>query len=287
MSNKPTKRAFASAMSLALLASVLWAPAANAGSTYRAKGNGSQFWVSWTEYDPEDLLGIPGNVHVGYLSGYDEQYGKFLYGDVTDFECDPGEVPWGGGHGVEAVVAEGQLSADAGEKKALDAIIASGAKTIKAETVIDSILTSLDEDVPEFIEEEFPPACDHIQVRFLSGQDEKGKQTATFTVDAKKETVTVSGNLIVSAGGHGEPGGILGQPPIIMTITGGDWQKYESSYKGSGQDYSYSYWQKGTDLYGGAVSGRIGGMGFDDDADDESFGGFGSFSYRTVERLRF
>ena len=286
MSNKPSKRAFASAMSLALLASVLWAPAANAGSTYRAKGNGSQFWVSWTEYDPKDLLGIPGNVHVGQLSGWDEQYGVFLNGTVADFECDPGEVPWGGGHGEEAVVAEIQLAADAGEKKALDAIIASGAKSITAETVANSIIATIEEDVPEFIEEEFPPTCDHIQIRFLSGQDEKGKPTATFKVDAKKQTLTVSGNLIVSSGGHGD-GDVLGRPPIIMTMTGGEWQQYDSSYKGSGQDYSYSYSQKGTDFYGGSVSGRIGGMGFDDDADDESWGGFGSFSYRTVERIRF
>lgn len=286
MNSKPSKRTVASAMSLALLTSVLWAPAANAGSTYRAKGNGSQFWVSWTEYDPDDLLNIPGNVHVGYLSGYDEQYGIFFYGNVTDFECDPGEVPWGGGHGVEEVVAEGQQSADAGEENALDAIIASGAKTIKAETVVDSILTNLEEDVPGFIEEEFPPACDYLQDRFL-GAEENGKPTATFTVDAKKETLTVTGNLVVSAGGHGDPGGVLGRPPINLTITGGEWQKFEYSYKGSGQDYSYSYWQKGTDFYGGTVSGAIGGMGFDDDPDDESFGGFGTFSYRTVERIRF
>lgn len=266
---------------------MLWAPAANAGSTYRAKGDGAQFWISWTEYDPKDILRLPGNVHVGYLSGYDEQYGTFLYGNVFDYECDPGEVPGGGGHVAETVVFEGQQSADAGEKKALDAIIASGAKSIDAATVVDSILTNLEEDIPEVIEEEFPPFCDPLPVRFLSGQDDKGNPTATFKVDAKKETLTVKGNLIVSSGGHGEPGNVLGRPPINMTMTGGDWNKYESSYKGSGKDYSYSYWQKGTDFYGGKVTGAIGAMGFADDKDDESWGGFGSFSYKTVERLRF
>jgi hypothetical protein len=286
MSNKPSKRAFTSTMSLALLASILWAPAAGADTIYRAKGTGSQFWISWTEFDPDDLLRLPGNVHVGYLSGYDEQYGTFLYGNVTDFDCDPGEVPGGGGHGGEAVIFEGQASADAGEAKALDKIIASGAKTISAEAVVDGILTSLDEDVPEFIEEEFPPACDYIQDRFLGAEDE-GVATATFTVDSKTDTLTVSGYLVVSNGGHGEPGTVLGRPPINLTVQGGDWQKYESSYKGSSADYSYSYWQKGTDLYGGTVSGAIGGMGFADDEDDESFAGFGSFSYMTVEHIRF
>lgn len=105
-----------SAISLPLLTSVLWAPAANATSTWRAKGNGSQFSVSWTEYDLDDLLNIPGNVHLGYPSGYDEQYGIFFYGNVTDFECDPGAVPWGGGHGVQEVVAKGQQSADPGPR---------------------------------------------------------------------------------------------------------------------------------------------------------------------------
>lgn len=286
MNTNRTKRTIAPAMALALLTTVLWAPAASAGSTYRAKGSGSQFWINWTEYDPDDTLGIPGNVHVGYLSGYDEQYGTFFYGNVTDFDCDPGEVPWGGGHGGETVVFEGQASADAGEQKALDAIIASGAKSIDAATVVDSILTNLEEDVPEVIDEEFPPACDYIQDRFLNAE-EKGKPTVTFTVDAKKETLTVKGYLVVTEGGHGEPGGVLGRPPINMTVTGGDWQKYESSYKGSGQDYSYSYSQKGTDFYGGTVTGAIGAMGFADDADDESFAGFGSFSYKTVERIRF
>ena len=28
-------------------------------------GNGVSVSVSWTEYDPDDLLGLPGNVHVG------------------------------------------------------------------------------------------------------------------------------------------------------------------------------------------------------------------------------
>ena len=45
----------------------------------------------------QDLLGLPGNTHVGQLFVEDGSFGSFASGVISDFECEPGQVP--GGHG--------------------------------------------------------------------------------------------------------------------------------------------------------------------------------------------
>ncbi len=285
MSTAHARRRIALVTALAVMATLVWAAPAGA-EVFRSRGTGQQFFVSWTEYDPDDALGILGNTHVGYLSGWSDQYGTYFWGNVTDFECEEGEVPWGGHGVVEAVADEAAETADAAATKAVEDIIDSGAALIDADTVIEAVQDSLSETVPALIEEEVPNACDYLQDRFLSGTDLDGNQLVTFTVDMTTQLVTVSGNLLVTGGGHGEPQDVLGMPPITMTISGGEWWKYESSWKSWSEGFAYSYWQAGTDYYGGTVSGAIGAMGFDDDADDVSHGGFGSWSYRTVERIR-
>lgn len=246
----------------------------------QTEGTAQFFYTSWTELDPDDVLGLPGNVHVGFLSGWNDQYGTYFYGNVTDFECDEGEVPGGGHDVVEGIAAQGMKTARNAEQDAIDAIIDSGAKIIKGATVISEIQSQLNDDLPEFVEDEIP-TCDYIQDRFLDGTG-----TVTFTVDTKAAIATVEGTLTVTGGGHGEPGPVLGMPPINLTISGGEWQKYEYSSSYWGQDYKYSDWSNGTSFNDGTVTGAIGAMGFDDDPDDISYGGFGSNRYRTVEQIR-
>ena len=53
--------------------------------------------VSWTELDPDNTLGLPGNTHVGQLFVDDSVWGTYASGVISDFECAPGQVP--GSHG--------------------------------------------------------------------------------------------------------------------------------------------------------------------------------------------
>jgi hypothetical protein len=75
------------------LASSAAADRPDSGSSVRS---GERAFVSWTELDAEDKLGLPGNTHIGFLSIDDGAFGSFAFGDIQDFDCDPGEEP--GGH---------------------------------------------------------------------------------------------------------------------------------------------------------------------------------------------
>lgn len=286
MKTARARRTIATATTLGLLAmAVVASPAAAAD--YRQVGEGRQFYTSWTEYDLDDSLGLPGNVHLGYLSGWSDQWGTYMYGNVTDFDCDEGEIPGWGGHGIEETVSkEAARAADAAVEDAIDAVIDSGASRIKGESVRTAVREAVRTDVPAAIVEIFEEEveyCDYVQDRFLDGTE-----TATFTVDIVNAVATVTGTLTVTGGhgDHGEPGEVLGRPPVNLTITGGEWQQSKGAYAFWGADYRYEYSSEGTDIFGGTVSGAIGAMGFDDDADDTSFGGFGSYRYKTVEKIR-
>ena len=236
--------------------------------------------MSWTEFDPDDLLRLPGNVHVGYLYAESGPYGSYFYGNVTDFDCDDGEVPWGG-HGV--VVDEGVDAVADAVADAVGGIIDDGGTTIDPTVVVDAVTTELSEEVLAVVEEGFEeiPACDYIQDRFLEGD-----KSLRISVNARTEVARITGRLTVTSGGHGEPSNVLGTPPIDVTIKGGDWQKFDYSSKVKGENYSFKYSQKGTGFDGGVVTGGIGAMGFADDADDVSFGGFASYRFETVDRVR-
>ncbi|NNF63817.1 MAG: hypothetical protein HKN07_06115 [Acidimicrobiia bacterium] len=267
-----------------LTMAVVASPAGAAGA--KQTGEGGNFDTTWTEYDPDDILGLPGNVHIGYLFGWSDQWGSYMYGNVTDFDCDEGEIP-GYGHDIaEAIVVTGERAAEAAVEDTIREVIDSGGSRIDKRAVVravgDSINKEVSDAVVEVFEEEFP-LCDYVQDRFLDGTG-----TATFTVDTAAGETRVSGTLTVYGGhgGHGEPGDVLGTPPVNLTISGGDWEKYENAYMYWGADYRYAYSSEGTTLFGGTVSGAIGGMGFDDDEDDTSWGVFGSFSYKAYERVR-
>lgn len=282
MSVQILRRCTVACAALALTAPLILGGTASAVVT-RTSGTGQYVDVGWTEYDPDDLLGLPGNVHVGYLFVESGPYGTYFYGNVTDFDCDEGEVPWGGHGVVVEVVDEAAEVIAAATEDAIDEVVDSGGATIDADVVVDNVQSELGTEIPETIEDEFEeiPACDYLQDRFLDGQG-----TATVTVDVKQQTARITGRLTVTNGGHGEPGTVLATPPIDVTITGGEWERYEYSYSSKGATYSFSDWQKGTRLYGGTVTGGIGAMGFADDSDDVSYGGFASYRYRTVERVR-
>lgn len=260
-------------------------PATVGAETIRSRGTGNNVDISWIEYDPDDVLGLPGNTHVGYLYGYSGQYGTYFGGNVTDFECDPGEYPWGG-HGVTVeVVDEAAETTDAAIGDAIDGIVDSGGSEIDAAVVRAEVQEQLADDVPDAIHDEFEevPTCDYIQDRFL-----EGNETTRLTVDAKATIARITGTINVTNGHGGHDGDVtvLATPPVDVTVAGGEWSAWESTYSSRGESYSYSTAEKGTSWYGGTVTGRIGPMGFADDADDEAYGGFGTSSYRSVERVR-
>lgn len=281
MHRSTASKALAPALIVGLVSPFLFASSAGARSM-RTSGTGTNIDISWIEYDPDDLLGLPGNVHVGYLYAYSGSWGSYIGGSVTDFDCDEGEIPYGG-HGVAvAIVEEAADTVSDASQDSVDALIDSGAAAIDAAVVADAVQSQLSAEVPDVIEEEFEevPACDYLQDRFLSGEQ------ATFSVDQRTLVARITGKLTVSNGGHGETGTVLGLPPVDVTIAGGDWEKYEYSYSARSATYKFSNWENGTRYYGGAVTGHIGAMNFADDADDVSYGGFGTFTYRTVDRIR-
>lgn len=284
MSSHPIRLGLAAIAVVGVSAPFLVAGNATAGAI-RTKGVNRSIDLSWIEYDPDDLLGLPGNVHVGYLYAYAGQWGNFIGGSVADFDCDEGETPWGGHHVSAAVVDDAGETAAAAVIDALDDIVDSGGTIVDPDVVSSEVQAQLADGVTDQIYDEFSeyPVCDYIQDRYLDGSE-----TATVSVNLRARTATITGTLVVH-GGHGEqgePGTILGRPPIDLTISGGDWNKWTSSYSSQGADYRYAMREKGTSYYGGSVDGRIGGMGFADDADDEAYGGFGRSTFITVERVR-
>jgi len=273
-------------VALAISSAASAAPAAAATTVTKTSTTGQNVSLSWTEYDPDNLLGLPGNVHIGYFYADQGPYGSYAFGNVTDFDCEEGESPYGGGHGVvgglvKDVVDSGQDTVASATKGALQDIADSSASTIDPAIVVEAVKVELNKEVTGVIADKFKPVptCDFIQNRGLEGG-------GTIELNTSGGSVHITGFVTVTSGGHGEPGTVLATPPIDVTITGGEWQDYEYSYSARGKSYGYSNWQKGTYWNGGTVTGGIGPMGFADDADDESYGYFSSYSYRTVDRVR-
>ena len=78
--------------------------------------SGESAYVSWTELDPNNLLGLPGNTHVGWLDVQDGgAWGSFVYGSIVDFQCEKGQVPDPhGGPDACAFVQERNLESEDG-----------------------------------------------------------------------------------------------------------------------------------------------------------------------------
>lgn len=100
MKRTPRRPVAALAVAAPLVLAVAAPAAAAPPDRFTSKTSGGQANVQWTELDPGDLLGLPGNTHLGFLSVYQQPGFSDVSGQIDDFQCDPGEVP-GGGHGGE------------------------------------------------------------------------------------------------------------------------------------------------------------------------------------------
>ncbi len=193
----------------------------DSGSSVRS---GERADVSWTELDPRDALGLPGNTHVGFLGVEDGAFGTFAFGDIADYACGPGETP--GGH-------------------------------------------------------DGPGTCDLRQVRFLQGEG------GSLTVSGS--TATWSGTLVVSNGGHGEPGGVLGRVSGNITWTSSaELVRFRETVTFVDGKSTFASRVSGlrSDFRTTTVTGALGRMGFADDADDVSRGQFRTFTETSRERIR-
>ena len=184
----------------------------DAGSSYFSRTTGSSASAYWTQVDGTEPGTSPfGNVHVGYLDAYATSTGVgdvFVF--IDDFDCEAGELPGGGGHGVF-------------------------------------------EDEPPVDE-----GCAYVGSRFGEGYG------LEFTIDKKLDRAGLKGRLTMTqGGGHGEPGNVVGQPPVDMTWTGtGSLSSGRSTYHYREGDTTYSgtYSSKGRQA---TLGGILGPMSFD------------------------
>jgi hypothetical protein len=121
--------------------------------------------------------------------------------------------------------------------------------------------------------------CTLEGVRQIFGDE----RTLAFSVDKRLTTAQLKGTLSVSDhGGGGDPA----NPPVDMTWTGTG-SPYSSTESGTfsegGSTFRYRYSFTGRNA---TIGGRIGAMGFTDDADDESSGQLGSYKNASRSRER-
>lgn len=101
--NIRSTRAVTPLLLVALVATLLvaLAPAADArsSSTYTVSGRAAN--ADWTQVDGTPTGGRFGNVHVGYLTAEETSRGRaVVFGWIADFDCQPGQMPGHGGHGI-------------------------------------------------------------------------------------------------------------------------------------------------------------------------------------------
>ncbi len=199
---------------------------ASASTKFMSKDSGEFASVQWTEYGT--IPNVGGNVHTGYLDARGNSRSLEAFGFVEDWDCDPGESPYGGGHGDEG-------------------------------------------------EEEF--GCDFVSFREFYGDEDQ----LTLTVDRKLDSATLTGTLS-AFDPHGGPTGAGPGVNIIWTGVGSTYaSKWSESFTADGIRYRSTYSDTNREA---VVTGQIGVMGFADDADDESYGWFGTFksSTKVMER---
>jgi len=97
----------------------------------------------------------------------------------------------------------------------------------------------------------------------------------TLTVDRKLNKATLTGQLEVA---DHEGGGSSGQPMANITWTGVGGTSTSTYYDKYTDDQGNRYTMRRTETARqGTLSGTLGAMGFADDADDQSYGYFGTF----------
>ena len=114
-------------VALPALACLTVAAIASTASAARPDGgrntySGASAYVSWTELDPKNLLGLPGNTHVGWLDVQDGgAWGGGVHGSIIDFQCEEGQIPDPhGGPSACAFVQERNLESEDGTLTASD-----------------------------------------------------------------------------------------------------------------------------------------------------------------------
>ena len=123
--------------------------------------------------------------------------------------------------------------------------------------------------------------CDLEGTRFLSA----GPDVA-YTADLRARVASLKGTLLVSNGGHGEPGTVLGRPVANITWTAdGAKHSFRRSSVWSDGTMTYRSNERGSGFQA-EVSGAIGAMGFTDDDDDVSNGGVEQWTERSRMRIR-
>ncbi len=103
MISNTTRAAAGFAAAATILSIAAASPAAAAPKdSFQSRMSGASAKAQWIEYDYNNDLGAPGNVHVGFLEAYKGSWGSDVWGVIEDWQCDEGEVPGGGGgHGEE------------------------------------------------------------------------------------------------------------------------------------------------------------------------------------------
>ncbi len=93
----------ATTTALAVMASLLIAPAADAASSFSYRVSGQSAATHWTQLDGIATGVSPvGNTHIGYLNADETTKGKAaVFGYIEDWDCEPGETPGWGGHVVD------------------------------------------------------------------------------------------------------------------------------------------------------------------------------------------
>ncbi len=101
MNRTSTRLGSTAIVSTVTTAMLLLAPAAAfAGTTTTTTSYGKSLNANWTQIDGTEVgTSELGNVHMGYLYGYQSTKGKAdVYGSIDDFDCPEGVMPYSG-HG--------------------------------------------------------------------------------------------------------------------------------------------------------------------------------------------
>lgn len=123
--------------------------------------------------------------------------------------------------------------------------------------------------------------CDLMGVRFLQGAED-----TAYHVDLRSGTATLTGTIVVTNGGHGEPGSVLARVPADVTWTAdGPTYTFRRTETWSDGTASFSSATRGSG-FNATVSGALGRMGFADDTDDEAFGQAEQWQERSRTRIR-
>lgn len=69
--------------------------AAAAPDTWSSRTSGQAVEIEWTQDNRVSGDPLPGNYHIGSIRAEKGSFGTYAYGWIDDFECAPGELPWG------------------------------------------------------------------------------------------------------------------------------------------------------------------------------------------------